>query len=139
MPISETWLNATLKQSAHRDLLRRIVAGDEACSAADFVEVLTEDASFRFGGAPPTVGKAAIARQVAEFFAQIRSMRHDIELAWERDGVLAYEARVTYGTLNGGTLSLPYANVLRLRGTLIEDYRIYIDPTPLLLSATAAA
>jgi hypothetical protein len=136
MPVSEAWLNSTLKEPVHRNLLRRIVAGDEARRAADFAQVLTDDASFRFGGGPPTLGKAAIERQVAAFFTQIRSMRHDIELAWEREGVLAYEARVTYGMLKGVSLSLPYANVLRLRGTLIEDYRIYIDPTPLMPPAT---
>ena len=132
MPISDAWLLASLKQDTHRALLRQIVAADEALSASGFVKVLTDDASFRFGGARPTVGKAAIEMQVTNFFATVGSMRHDVDLAWEQPAVLAYEARVTYTTPNGGTLSLPYANVLRLRGPLVHDYRIYIDLAPLM-------
>jgi ketosteroid isomerase-like protein len=132
MPISDAWLQARLKQATHRSLLRQIVMADEVLSARGFVQVLTEDASFRFGGAPPTVGKAAIEKQVAAFFTTVRTLRHDIELVLEQPDLLAYEARVTYTMPDGATLSLPYANVLRLRGALIHDYRIYIDPASLM-------
>jgi len=134
MPISDAWLQARLKQATHRSLLRQIVMADEVLSARGFVQVLTEDASFRFGGAPPTVGKAAIEKQVAAFFTTVRTLRHDIELVLEQPDLLAYEARVTYTMPDGATLSLPYANVLRLRGDLIHDYRIYIDPASLMPS-----
>lgn len=132
MPISDIWLKARLNLATHRSLLRQIVTADETLSAPGFVQVLTEDASFRFGGAQPTTGKAAIEKQVAAFFTTVRTLRHDIELAWEQPELLAYEARVTYTMPNGQTLSLPYANILRVRGALIEDYRIYIDPAPLI-------
>lgn len=132
MPISDAWLQSRLKQVTHRSLLRQIVMSDEVLSAPGFVQVLTEDASFRFGGAPPTVGKAAIEEQVTAFFMTVRSLRHEIELVLEQPDFLAYEARVTYRMPDGRTLSLPYANMLRLRGALIYDYRIYIDPAPLM-------
>jgi ketosteroid isomerase-like protein len=132
MPISDAWLQVRLKHATHRSLLRQIVMADEVLSARGFVQVLTEDASFRFGGAPPTVGKATIEKQVTAFFATVRTLRHDIELVLEQPNLLAYEARVTYTMPDGRTLSLPYANMLRLRGPLIHDYRIYIDPAPLI-------
>jgi ketosteroid isomerase-like protein len=135
MPVSEEWLAENVRDDRHRELLRRIVAGDERLDAAAFVQVLTDDASLRFGSSPPLAGKAAIAQAVAGFFSQLAAFRHDLHVAWESPGMLAYEAEVTYRTRDGRELRIPYANVLRLRGALVCDYRIYIDLAPLYQTA----
>lgn len=131
MPVSDEWLLSNLQVEAHRDLLRGIVAGDERLDAGTFIQVLTDDASFRFGSGSAIVGKANIEPVVKGFLSQLKGFRHDFFLAWESPGVLAYEAQVTYLTLDDRTVCIPYANVLRLRGSLVHDYRIYIDIAPL--------
>ena len=131
MPVSEQWLTENVRLESPRALLRRIVASDERLDAAAFGEVLTDDATFRFGSGPATVEKSNIVPLVTGFFGQIKGLRHDLFVAWESPVVLAYEANVTYLRRDDRTVVIPYANVLRLRGDLIHDYRIYIDIAPL--------
>lgn len=131
MPVNEQWLTEQVREESHRTLLRRIVASDERLDGIGFGEVLTDDASFRFGSGPATTGKANIVPLVTGFLSQLKAFRHELFVAWESPGMLAYEAQVTYLRHDDRTVVLPYANVLRLRGALIHDYRIYIDIAPL--------
>jgi ketosteroid isomerase-like protein len=99
----------------------------DACDASRFVELLTSDARFRFGNSPTAVGTEAILAATASFFASIASCRHRLIRTWCGSNGLACEGEVTYGHLDGTTITVPFVNVLELRGTLICDYRIYID------------
>jgi ketosteroid isomerase-like protein len=112
-------------------LLERVDAKD----SAGFVSFLTPDARFRFANQPAAQGHATIAAAVAGFFAAIEGLRHEILGTWSVPDHSICEGRVTYTRHDGSQVTLPFVNVLELRGDLIADYRVYIDATPLFAAA----
>jgi hypothetical protein len=108
----------------------------DALDAQAFAHKFAEDGSFRFGNAPPVVGRRHIAESVAGFFAMFRGIRHEIvgvwSGAWEGGDVASAETLVVY-TRHDGTLTaaIPATSTLRMQGGLIEDFRIFADVSPL--------
>ena len=63
--------------------------------------------------------------------AGIRLIRTWIAPPW-----VACEGEVTYLRHDGSAVTVPFADVFELRGTLISIYRIYIDNSPLFSQGT---
>ena len=97
----------------------------------EFAEFVTGDGTFVFGNAGPVTGRPAVRDAVAGFYSSIKALQHEVSQTWEGDDSLVAEGRVTYTRHDGGTITLPFVNVFRLRGDLVRDYRIYIDIAPL--------
>ena len=114
----------------------RLFAAIDARDADAFAAFLTEDGEFRFGNAPPVLGRAAIRAAVAGFFAAIGGCRHRLIASWTGPGTAVCEGEVTYTRHDGSTLTVPFVNVFELRSGRIRSYRIYIDNGPL-FSASA--
>jgi len=110
---------------------QRVLAVVDAGDAADFVDLLTPDAEFRFGNSPAIIGADAIRGVVAGFFAAIASSRHELLDVWNDAPTAVCEGVVTYTRHNGSSLSVPFANVFELNGDKIASYRIYIDNSAL--------
>lgn len=111
--------------------VEKLFATIDRKDADGFVGFLTEDASFRFGNAPPAVGRKDVREGVAGFFDTFESLRHEVVGVWETDGVVTCEVRVVYTRKDGGVVDLPCANIFRMKDGLIRDYRIFIDISPL--------
>jgi ketosteroid isomerase-like protein len=111
----------------------RLFAAIDARDAAAFVDLLTPDAQFTFGSTPTVTGSGAIGIAAGQFFAAIASCRHRLlrTLTGSDRAAIACEGIVTYTRHDGSTVSVPFANVLELRGEKIAAYRIYIDNSPL--------
>ena len=109
----------------------RVLAVVDAGDAADFVDLLTPDAQFRFGNSPAIIGADAIRSVVAGFFAAIASSRHELLDVWSDGATAVCEGVVTYTRHNSSSLSVPFANVFELKGDKIASYRIYIDNSAL--------
>jgi ketosteroid isomerase-like protein len=105
----------------------RLFAVIDARDAAGFLNFLTPDAQFRFGNAPTITGSEAIGTAVEGFFAAIASCRHQLLRTWNGPEAVACEGVVTYTRHDRSTVSVPFANVLELRGAKVTAYRIYID------------
>jgi ketosteroid isomerase-like protein len=103
----------------------------DAKDAAGFVGFLAEDAVFRYGNHPEVSGRAAIRDAVASFFGAIAALRHTVSAQWQTDGAIIAVGEVAYTRHDGSTLTVPFADVLRMRGGKIGDYRIYIDASQL--------
>lgn len=114
-----------------KDMLERLFEAIDGKDATGFVEFLAEDATFRFGSSSTVSGKANIKNSVEGFFASVKSLDHRILSVWEEADILICEGEVTYRRQDGKILTLPFANIFKMKGALISDYRIYIDPTPL--------
>lgn len=99
--------------------------------AERFVGFLTEDACFAFGNLPAVAGRAAIRDFVAGFFAGIRAVSHRVPDVWQADDTVICRGEVTYTRHDGSTLTVPFANVLRMAGDRVRDYRIYADASAL--------
>jgi hypothetical protein len=100
--------------------------------AEAFASLFTADGSFRFGNAEPEVGRERVQRAVAGFFSSIVALRHHDLQTWNvQEDIAVTEGRVQYTRQDGSTVDLPFVNVYRTQGPLIEDYRIYVDVGPL--------
>lgn len=96
-----------------------------------FVSFLTDDAVFVFGNAEPVKGKPTIQSVVAGFFSSIRAIRHDLLETWTLPETVICRGVVTYTRHDGSQLSVPFANVFKLRNDLIQDYLIYVNNSQL--------
>jgi ketosteroid isomerase-like protein len=118
----------------------QLFATIDAMDTDAFVAFFADDAVFRFGNADPAQGRAAIRETLAGFFGAIGGLRHVVtgiwRGEWERGPVISVETAVTYTRADGSrTPTLPATSTLRMNGELIQDYRIFVDATPL-FSAT---
>jgi ketosteroid isomerase-like protein len=86
---------------------------------------------FAFGNAAPVSGKAAIRELLVGFFASIRALRHDVTDAWRLPEVAVAIGQVTYTRLDGSSLSVPFADVLKMHEGLVSEYLIYVDASRL--------
>ena len=99
--------------------------------ANTFASFLTEDSVFRFGNAEPVRGRNNVKEAVAGFFSSIRSLKHDILGIWESGDVVTVKGEVSYTKKDGERVTVPFVDLLRLNGFLIQEYLIYIDASPL--------
>jgi ketosteroid isomerase-like protein len=111
--------------------LAELIASIDARDADRFVGFLAHDARFRFGNAPSVIGRPAIRAAVAGFFRSIAACKHHIERIWRGPDTIAIQGEVAYTRLDGGKISIPFANVFVLHDGLIVDYSIYVDVSPL--------
>jgi ketosteroid isomerase-like protein len=111
--------------------IRELFATTDAKDVEANAAYLTDDIELRFGNNEPVVGKAAYIAMSKEFFASLSSLRHELQSIWTvEDGVVITEMTVHYERLDGQRLSLPCANIFRLRDGLVADYRIFMDINP---------
>jgi ketosteroid isomerase-like protein len=118
----------------------------DARDAAAFADFFAPDGVFRFGNAPPCVGREAIREFVEGFFSALAGLEHRIE-AVDAKGLspgksrLYYHLHVMYRTTIGATEWLPALVVADDTPAGFARYQIYSDPAPLhaLLSTDGAA
>jgi len=112
-------------------LLRDILAAVDAKDTDKFLTFLSDDASFRFANAEAIDGKKGIGDMLKGFFESITGLSHALEEHWKTDNAVISRGQVTYTRLNGSTLTVPFANIFRMKGDLIKDYLIYVDASQL--------
>ncbi len=96
-----------------------------------FASFLTPDALFKFANQEPVSGKEAARQTVAEFLSSIKAIHHDVLDIWEKEGAIACRGLVTYTRHDSGQLRVPFANVFKMQGNLIQEYLIYVDASQL--------
>jgi SnoaL-like domain len=112
----------------------------DALDATAFAERFTEDGAFRFGNAPPVVGRQQIEASVAGFFSTISGLKHEIvgvwSGVWEGGAVTSVETTVMYLRKDATvTDAIPVTSTLRMRGDLIADFRVFADISPVFATA----
>ena len=108
-----------------------LFAAIDAKDTGEFLAYLSDEASFRFGSAPPAEGKDAIRAAVDGFFSSIAECRHVVPRFVAADNVIMCEGQVTYTRHDDSEVTLPFANVFEMDGELISSYNIYTDISPL--------
>ena len=106
-------------------------AAIDAQDSDAFVAYLTENATFRFGSAPPVQGRSAIRAAVDGFFGTIAGCTHRIDRTLRDGATLVCVGEVTYDRHDGSAVTLPFTDVFDFDDGLIASYRIYIDVAPL--------
>lgn len=91
---------------------------------------LHDDVKFRFASYPPGTGKQTFADAWAVMSPHIESLNHDITDTWQDGDAVVCRGDVTYGLKDGREITLPFANIFRMRADKIAEYLIYIDASP---------
>lgn len=95
-----------------------------------FLDMLTEDHRFLFGDRPPAIGKAQAREQVLHFWSLIGRLRHNVRRVTEAGDLLFVESDVDYERLDGGMVTVPCCDVLRVRDGKLCEQRAYLDQSP---------
>jgi SnoaL-like domain len=115
-----------------RQWLEKLFASIDARQTRAFVGFLCEDAVFRYGSNPEVHGREAIAHCVDQVFATFRASEHELQRHWDIADCRIAQGIVTYTRLDDAKVSLPFCNVLTMRGDFAARYEIFVDPTPLM-------
>ena len=100
-----------------------------------YLALHTDEVRFRFANAPTTTGKDPIREGLTQLWGSIAGLRHDIVQTWDTDVAGISEANVVYTRKDGSQVGIPATSILRKRGDLVDDVRIYMDLTPLFAPA----
>jgi ketosteroid isomerase-like protein len=95
-----------------------------------FINMLTDDHRFLFGGRPPAIGKEEARTQVLHFWSLIGRLRHNIWRVNAIDDLVFVEAEVDYERLDGQSVTVPCCDVIGIRGNKICEQRAYLDQSP---------
>ncbi len=99
----------------------------------------TDDVRFRFGNGPTTTGKEAIREGLSQFWGMIAGLRHEFVQVWDTDDATILEATTVYTRKDSSEVGIPVTTILRRRGDLVADIRIFIDLAPLFAPAAPQA
>lgn len=97
-----------------------------------------DDAYYRYGSFPPAVGKDAIrAATYSSHLDFVKGMSFRVLHTWAQDDVVIAEMELDHHLADGSTLTLPCTDVVRFTNGKVRDFRVYMDPSPLLARAHA--
>ncbi|WP_062436033.1 nuclear transport factor 2 family protein [Herbidospora daliensis] len=114
------------------DEARRVFDVVDAFDPDEFVKLLAEDATMRFGNAAPGQGREAIAAALRGFFSTIAGLRHRIVRTWTTGADTVAETEVTYTRLDDSEVDVVAVSIwTRGDDGLITDYRVFVDLAPL--------
>jgi ketosteroid isomerase-like protein len=110
--------------------IRKMFATFDAQDVPALAAFVTDDVYLRLGNPEPVHGKPAFVEAVNAFLASVAGFRHEVLSVWSDGDALIAQFDVHYTRLDGGEVTLPCCNVLRLRDGLVADYRSYMDAAP---------
>lgn len=103
----------------------------DAMDTAGFVNLFTENGSFRWANMAPVVGKQNITAFLTGFFQSIKGISHtDLEY-WDVPGTRIATGYVNYTRMNDTVLRVPFSVILKFKGDLINEFLIFIDSSEL--------
>ncbi len=110
---------------------RELFAIVDSMNGGGLAARITENGIFRFANIPGVQGREAIAAFLDNFFASIKAIRHDQLESWQSGDTRFATGRVTYTRHNGTSMSVPFANILKMKGDLVDEYLIFVDASGL--------
>jgi hypothetical protein len=108
----------------------------DAMDAPAFGRLFIEDGSMRFGNSTAVRGRQQVEQALSSFYSTIGGLSHEItglwKGRWEHGDVRSIESLVTYTRRDGSvTAPIPVTTTIRMNGSRIADYRIFMDISPL--------
>jgi ketosteroid isomerase-like protein len=107
-----------------------VFADVDRMDAKAFASYLAEDCVLRFGNADEVAGREAIEVAIAGFFTTIKGLSHRVLEEWNVDDTTIVQCESTYTRMDDRQVTLPAVTICRRGGELIDDYRIYVDLSP---------
>jgi ketosteroid isomerase-like protein len=118
------------KEDSMSNWVKNYYAVVDSMDIEKFGPLHTEDVQLRFGNAETVVGRDAVVRGISDFWGAIKGMHHNFVQSWEEGNVEIVEALIDYTRHDGKVVTVPCTSILRKRGDLLQDLRIYIDISP---------
>jgi ketosteroid isomerase-like protein len=107
-----------------------VFADVDRMDAEAFASHLAEDCVLRFANADEVVGRDPIEEAIAGFFNTIKGLSHHIVEQWDVDDTTIVQTEATYRRLDDRPVTVPAITVYRRSGDLIDEYRIFVDLSP---------
>ncbi len=112
--------------------LTSLFSAIDARDSAAFADHLADDVEFQFGNLPVIRGAETTQTFVSGFFGSIRGLDHRLAEHWLcSDGTIVCRGVVTYERLDGSSLAVPFANIMKVEGHRAKEYRIFGDVSQL--------
>ena len=109
-------------------VVRNVFHAVDGKDATGFASCLTSDAVFRYANAPAVHGADAAREAVAQFFAAVKELHHELLQVWTQDDMVFCKGEVRYLRHDGSKAGpFPFFNLFKLRGDKIAEYLIYVD------------
>jgi ketosteroid isomerase-like protein len=112
------------------ELSTELFADVDRMDANAFASYLSEDCLLRFANAEEVVGRDAIEEAIAGFFTTIKGLTHHIVEQWDVDDTTIVQTEATYTRMDDRRVTVPAVTVYRRGDELIDEYRIFVDLTP---------
>ena len=93
--------------------------------------LFTEDATFTMGNREPAVGRGAIEDALRGFFSGLKEVRHQLLRTWAHQDCVVLHGDVTFTRQDDYSVTLPFADVIDLKGEKISKWQVFADDTPL--------
>jgi ketosteroid isomerase-like protein len=111
-----------------------VFADVDRMDAKAFASYLAEDCVLRFANADEVVGRDAIEEAIAGFFGTIKGISHQVIEHWDVDDTTIVRSEATYTRKDDREVTVPAVTTWRRGGELIDEYRIYVDLSPVYAS-----
>ena len=108
----------------------QLVADIDSMDARAFASHLSEECVLRYANNDEVVGRDAIETAIAGFYGTVKGLRHDVVEEWNVGDATILQFEVTYTRLDERQVTVPAVTICRRGDELIDDYRIFIDLTP---------
>ena len=112
--------------TTNADLIRDI----DSMDAKAFASHLSENCVLRYGNNDEVVGRDAIEQAIAGFYGTIKALRHDVVEEWTVGDTTMVQFECTYTRPDDVQVTVPAVSIFRRGDELIDDYRIFVDLTP---------
>lgn len=112
--------------STNAGLIRDI----DSMDAQAFASHLSENCVLRYANNDEVVGRDAIEAAIAAFYTTIKALRHDVVEEWNIGNATIIQFECTYTRLDDRQVTVPAVSIFRRGDELIDDYRIFVDLTP---------
>ncbi|WP_417433693.1 nuclear transport factor 2 family protein [Kiloniella sp.] len=113
------------------NLITKLYQAVDEKSTSKLGAFLADDLRFQLGNFDEVHSKDAVLASNENFFQIIEAMSHRIDRIWAQGNDIICKGKVHYKRLDQSELSLPFATVLEIKNSLIQDYQVYVDVTPL--------
>ena len=107
-----------------------LLADVDRMDAKAFASYMAEDCVLRYANADEVVGRDAIEEAIAVFFGTIKGISHHVLGEWDVDDTTIVQFEATYTRMDDRQVTVPAVTIYRRGGDLIDDYRIYVDLSP---------
>ncbi len=111
----------------HKAMISQLFSAIDKMDEKAFVAFLSDGVKFQFANAAPVLGSSAVGEMVKGFFSSIRGLSHSVENIVCEGPLFVTQGRVTYTRHDSTQLTVPFANIFKIKDDLIDDYCIYVD------------